>query len=158
MGWVGSAGVVEGSRQLEMGANVECEELDYVVGGPFKPNKLREVQGLVWRPWINKPSEMTMRSVDICHHTTLVSVHIPPQPSLCPVSHMSLQPPPSCLPLFFLYFWIPLFFLTPPPSLLLLLFSLSPSHLLFISPQRRHPSIRTSLHAWLAAPMEFSMW
>lgn len=53
--------VVEGNRQLEIGANVECEELGCVVGGPFKPNKHREVRGLVWRPWINKPSEMTMR-------------------------------------------------------------------------------------------------
>lgn len=33
----------EGKRQLEIGANVECEELPCVVGGPLKPNKLREV-------------------------------------------------------------------------------------------------------------------
>lgn len=85
--WVGSAGVVEGNRQLEMGANVECEELGCVVGGPFKPNKLREVRGLVWRPWINKPSEMTMRCADICHHTTLVSIHKPSKPSPSRVPH-----------------------------------------------------------------------
>lgn len=42
--WAGSGSVVEGNRQLE--ANVECEELACVVsGGPFKPNKHREVRG-----------------------------------------------------------------------------------------------------------------
>lgn len=115
--WVGSGWVVEGNRQLEMGANVECEELGCVVGGPFKPNKLREVRGLVWRPWINKPSEMTMRCADICHHTAPASKHKPPKPSLpCPVSHMvpplppsispTLYPLPSSIlsPLLFLYF------------------------------------------------------
>lgn len=30
-----------------MGANVESEELLHAVGGPFKPNKLREVQAEV---------------------------------------------------------------------------------------------------------------
>lgn len=79
--WVGSGRVVEGNRQLEMGANVECEELGCVVGGPLKPNKLREVRGLVWRPWINKLSEMTMRCADICHHTALVFKHSSPKPS-----------------------------------------------------------------------------
>lgn len=87
--WAGSGWVVEGNRQLEMGANVECKELGCVVGGPFKPNKLREVWGLVWRPWINKLSEMTMRCADICHHTALSSKRKLPKPSLsCPASHM----------------------------------------------------------------------
>lgn len=74
-----------------MGANVECEELGCVVGGPFKPNKLREVRGLVWKPWINKPSEMTMRCADICHHTAPASKYKlskTPSPSSCPVLHM----------------------------------------------------------------------
>lgn len=30
-----------------MGADVECEELLCAVGGPFKPNKLREVRAKV---------------------------------------------------------------------------------------------------------------
>ena len=93
--WVGSGWVVEGNRQLEMGANVECEELGCVVGGPFKPNKLREVRGLVWRPWINKPSEMTMRCADICHHTAPASKHKPPRHCL-PLSHVLS---PTCPPL-----------------------------------------------------------
>lgn len=77
-----------------MGANVECEELGCVVGGPFKPNKLREVRGLVWRPWINKPSEMTMRCADICHHTAPASKHKPPRHCL-PLSHVLC---PTCPP------------------------------------------------------------
>lgn len=36
LGWVGSGSVVEGNKQLEMGANVECEELGCVVGGPLQ--------------------------------------------------------------------------------------------------------------------------
>lgn len=64
---------------------MECEELGCVVGGPFKPNKLREVRGLVRRPWINKPSEMTMRCADICHHAAPASKHKPAKPSLPPL-------------------------------------------------------------------------
>lgn len=114
--WVGPGWVVEGNRQLEMGAHVECEELGCVVGGPFKPNKLREVRGLVWRPWINKPSEMTMRCADICHHTSLASKHKPPKPSLllspfhvlCPTwclsqLPLSLSSPLVCLPCLYLH-------------------------------------------------------
>lgn len=81
---LGRVWVVEGDRQLEMGANVECEELGCVVGGPFKPNKLREVQGLVWKPWINKQSEMTMRCAHICHHTTPASKYKPCKTSFPP--------------------------------------------------------------------------
>lgn len=92
--WVGTGWVVEGNRQLEMGANVECEELGCVVGAPFKPNKLREVRGLVWKPWINKPSEMTMRCADICHPTAPASKYklcktpFSSSPSPRPVFHM----------------------------------------------------------------------
>ena len=81
---------------------MECEELGCVAGGPFKPNKLREVRGLVWRPWINKPFEMTMRAADICHHTYPASKHkpsLPPSPlhTLCPIC--SLSPLPLYTPL-----------------------------------------------------------
>lgn len=165
--WVGSGWVVEGNRQLEMGANVECEELGCVVGGPFKPNKLREVQGLVWRPWINKPSEMTMRCADICHHTALASKHKPPNPSLppsllhvlCPTWSLSLHlyPLPCLISSFY-------FFLTPPSFLCFICFStpvlppplLSP-FLHFMSPQWLYPSIRSSMHAWLAVRPGFCM-
>lgn len=95
---------------------MECEELGCVVGGPFKPNKLTEVRGLVWRPWINKPSEMTMRCADICHHTSLASKHKPPKPSLllspfhvlCPTwclsqLPLSLSSPLVCLPCLYLH-------------------------------------------------------
>lgn len=126
---------------------MECEELGCVVGGPFKPNKLREVRGLVWRPWINKPSEMTMRCADICHHTAPASKHKPPKPSLpCPVSHM-VPPPPTIhlshslsspfihfisttIPLFLIFYLTPSFF----PLFHLLLYSCSSSYLLPLSP------------------------
>lgn len=113
--WVGSGPVLEGSRQLEMGAHVECKELRCVVGGPFKPNKLREVQGLVWRPWINKPLEMTMHCADICHYTTPESKHKRLFfPLFVPCPKCSLDPPwllhpspfflaPSALVLFHLF-------------------------------------------------------
>lgn len=132
--------VVEGNRQLEIGANVECEELGCVVGGPFKPNKHREVRGLVWRPWINKPSEMTMRWADISHHTALSSKHKPPRTCLpCPVSHMVSHLPPLPLPFYLLHIFLftpsfsplsysVLLFLLPLPSI-----SIPP---LFMSPQR----------------------
>lgn len=156
--WVGSSWVVEGNRQLEMEANVECEELGCVVGGPFKPNKLREVRGLVWRPWINKPSEMTMRCADICHHTSLASKHKPPKPSLLPSPFhvlyptwylsrlpLSLSSPVFSLSCLYLHFSELVFFLfmsqlCSPPS----------SFLHFISPQRLHPSSRSSMHGWLS--------
>lgn len=145
--WTGLGSVVEGNRQLEMGANVECEELGCVVGGPFKPNKFREVWGLVWRPWINKPSEMTMRCADICRHTALSYKHTQREPFLlCPVSHMT-HPPPSLphlshfIPLLILLTPSPYFicYSPPPPS------TIPPFH---ISPVI--PSIRSSMHAWLA--------
>lgn len=158
--WAGPGWVVEGNRQLEMGANVECEELGCVVGGPFKPNKLREVRGLVWRPWINKPSEMTMRCADICHHTTLSSKHKPPNPSLplsCPVSHM-FDLPPS--PLFHFITHTPHFL---PHTSCILYFicysSLTPpySFLHLMSSQWLHPSLRSSMHAWLAVSLRFCL-
>lgn len=166
LNWAGPGWAVEGNRQLEMGANVECEELGCVVGGPFKPNKLREVRGLVWRPWINKPSEMTMRCADICHHTTLSSKHKPPKPSL-PVSHVlcptwatSLPHPSSILSPTLL-----LFFLTPPSSFISSA-ALSPAlppltppypFLHLMSPQWLHPSLRSSMHAWLAVSLRFCL-
>lgn len=148
---------------------MECEELGCVVGGPFKPNKLREVRGLVWRPWINKPSEMTMRCADICHHTAPASKHKPPKPSLpCPVSHM--VPPPShhpSLPLFILslhpfylhyysfisnYFLTPSFFPLVSSATLLLLFLLPPPPIsippFHVSPVT--PSIHPFIHACMA--------
>lgn len=152
-----------------MGANVECEELGCVVGGPFKPNKLREVRGLVWRPWINKPSEMTMRGADICHHTAPVSKHKPPKLFLSPSFPVSYFVPllPS-LPLSYLlhlsFLHFKLFFLTP-SSLGFVCFStpalpypspISP-FLRFMSPQWLHPSIRSSMHAWLAVRPGFCM-
>lgn len=154
--WAGPGWVVEGNRQLEMGANVECEELGCVVGGPFKPNKLREVRGLVWRPWINKPSEMTMRCADICHHTTLSSKHKPPKPSLplshvlCPTWSTSLPHPSSILSPTLL-----IFFLTPPPSFissatLVLLFLLSHPHIhsstSCLPSDSIHPSVHPCMH------------
>lgn len=174
--WVGPGWVVEGNRQLEMGAHVECEELGCVVGGPFKPNKLREVRGLVWRPWINKPSEMTMRCADICHHTSLASKHKPPKPSLllspfhvlCPTWCLSQLPLSLssllfCLPCLYLTYQNQIFFplhlafslpspalppsLPPPPPI-----SIPPFHL---SPET--PSIEPFIHAWLAVRPGFCM-
>lgn len=174
--WVGPGWVVEGNRQLEMGAHVECEELGCVVGGPFKPNKLREVRGLVWRPWINKPSEMTMRCADICHHTSLASKHKPPKPSLllspfhvlCPTWCLSQLPLSLssllfCLPCLYLTYQNQIFSplhlafslpspalppsLPPPPPI-----SIPPFHL---SPET--PSIEPFIHAWLAVRPGFCM-
>lgn len=125
-----------------MGANVECEELGCVVGGPFKPNKLREVRGLVWRPWINKPSEMTMRCADICHHTAPACKHKPPKPSL-PLSHVLCptwcpSQPPSLLPYLPPFICPPSSILSPLLFLLVLICFLTPSsfspfHLLLYS-------------------------
>lgn len=161
--WAGPGWVVEGNRQLEMGANVECEELGCVVGGPFKPNKLREVRGLVWRPWINKPSEMTMRCADICHHTALSSKHKPPKPSL-PLSHVlcptwSVSLPPSLPHLFhFISYTLRIFFLTPPSSFIssatLLLLNLLPppphlhSSTSCLPSDSIHPSVHPCMHGW----------
>lgn len=154
-----------------MGANVECEELGCVVGGPFKPNKLREVRGLVWRPWINKPSEMTMRCADICHHTALDSKHKPPKsslplfPSPRPVSHMVPLPPsipllslssPLFHPLYFylynsFYFFTFLCFIcNSTPALPLSLPPYLHSSISSLPSDSIHPSIRSSMHAWLA--------
>lgn len=116
---------------------MECEELGCVVGGPFKPNKLREVRGLVWRPWINKPSEMTMRCADICHHTSLASKHKPPKPSLllspfhvlCPTWCLSQLP----LSLSSLLFCLPCLYLTYQNQIF------SPLHLAFSLPSPALP-------------------
>lgn len=129
---------------------MECEELGCVVGGPFKPNKHREVRGLVWRPWINKPSGMTMRCADISHHTALSSKHTPPRtPLLRPMCSLTalrchfIFLPPSHL--HFLPLLLPLFFLSSsflhsqglhPPS------SRLPC-------DSNHPSLRSPMHAWL---------
>lgn len=157
-----------------MGANVECEELGCVVGGPFKPNKLREVRGLVWRPWINKPSEMTMRCADICHHTAPASKHKPPKPSLplshvlCPTWSLSLH---TSLPLFILslapfyllyssfYFWFSSQHLHLSLFHLLLhscssSFPLPPPYLhssiSCLPSDPIHPSVHPCMHGWLS--------
>lgn len=146
-----------------MGANVECEELGCVVWGPFKPNKLREVRGLVWRPWINKPSEMTMRCADICHHTSLDSKYNPrcfPHFSLSLSSLCLLHRSSSGLSFtlqfasFFKIFLLSLqfylvlpsrFFPRPSPPF-------PPFHLSPVT-----PSIQSFIHAWLAVRPEFCM-
>lgn len=149
--WVGSGPVLEGSRQLEMGAHVECKELRCVVGGPFKPNKLREVQGLVWRPWINKPLEMTMHCADICHYTTPESKHKRLFfPLFVPCPKCSLDPPWLLHP--------SPFFLAPSALVLFHLFSCSSSiplhhhHLHSFSSSLPsgsiHPSVHPCMHGW----------
>lgn len=168
LNWVGSGWVVKRNRQLEMGANVECEELGCVVGGPFKPNKLREVRGLVWRPWINKPSEMTMRCADICHHTAPASKHKLSALSLllspCPTWSLSFHPSiplfiPSILisPILFLFFLLQIFFLTPirlSPMFHLLLYFCSSSLLLPISiPPFNASPVTPSIHPFIHACM-----
>lgn len=151
--------VVEGKRQLEIGANVECEELGCVVGGPFKPNKHREVRGLVWRPWINKPSGMTMRCADISHHTALSSKHTPPRtPLLCPMCLLT-SPLLSSLHRYFI-FCVAFFFLSSHlhfvPFRLPLFFNSSFLHSQGLHPPAsrlpsdfNHPSLCSPMHAWL---------
>lgn len=164
--WVGSGWVVEGNKQLEMGANVECEELGCVVGGPFKPNKLREVQGLVWKPWINKPSEMTMRCADICHHTAPASKYKSCKRSLPPPRFHVLCPSRPIYPLFFLSSPFCLYFdticaLSWHFSLRFICCSIPLPYLQSSSSSLPsgsiHPSIRSSIHAWLAVRPGFCM-
>lgn len=156
-----------------MGANVECEELGCVVGAPFKPNKLREVRGLVWKPWINKPSEMTMRCADICHHAAPASKYklcktpFSSSPSPQPVFHMVplVQVIPSSFYLFpcsicttfnsstFIhfntsisssFFTLLLLILVPFPSLHLHSSSSS------LPSDSSHPSAHPCMHGWLS--------
>lgn len=149
---------------------MECEELDCVVGGPFKPNKLREVQGLVWRPWINKPSEMTMRCADICHHTTPAFKHKLTKPSLpCPVSHMVPIPPSihpflslssplfhfisSALPFFSAFHFNTFIFTSVSSAAPRLLFLRPPSYLhssiSCLPSDSIHPSVHPCMHGWV---------
>lgn len=150
---------------------MECEELGCVVGGPFKPNKLREVRGLVWRPWINKPSKMTMRCADICHHTTPASKHKLPKPSLppsllhvlCPIWSLSLHPLSPSLDLLpssilsTLHSFLCLFFSSTPsssPPFQLLLYSCSSSYPPQISIPPFHLSpVAPSIHPFIRACM-----
>lgn len=148
--------VVEGKRQLEIGANVECEELGCVVGGPFKPNKHREVRGLVWRPWINKPSGMTMRCADISHHTALSSKHTPPRtPLLCPMCSLTSPLSTAILSLAwsfffshhtFIFFHFAFHSSSLPPSSTPEV-SIRPLH---VSPATLtiHPSVHPCMHGW----------
>lgn len=144
-----------GKRQLEIGANVECEELGCVVGGPFKPNKHREVRGLVWRPWINKPSGMTMRCADISHPAAPSSKHAAPRTPLLALVH-SLAHLPSTTALSLTCTFSPL---TPSFSLHFSFHSSPPapcsspeglhppaSHL---PSDSSHPSLHAAMHAWL---------
>lgn len=100
-------------------------------GAPSSLTNSGRSEALVWRPWINKPSGMTMHCAHICHHAALDPAPSSSSPLSCPPSHLH----PSSL--------LSFSFNLPSVSSPLPLFSCLPSGSI-------HPLVHPCMHGWLS--------